>query len=171
MRGRGQGLVAPPRSGRPKRRGLCIALAALLIPVATTSIARQDALSLLPRSGDQGELAGGHYLAAVTRPMELASLEAADELLARTEHVVAERHRVRDALLDAGYDVPESGANFLWLPLGDRSAAFAEAAAEAGVILRNFTGDGTRVTIGDPHENDRFLAFATGPGRALAGLA
>lgn len=107
----------------------------------------------------------------IAQKAAVASLEAADELLARTEHVVAERHRVRDALLEAGYDVPESGANFLWLPLGDRSAAFAEAAAEAGVILRNFTGDGTRVTIGDPHENDRFLAFATGPGRALAGIA
>ncbi len=106
----------------------------------------------------------------IAQKAAVASLAAADELLARTEGVVAERRRVRDALLGAGYDVPRSGANFLWLPLGDRSAAFAEAAAEAGVILRNFTGDGTRVTIGDPHENDHFLAFATGPGRTLAGI-
>ncbi len=78
MRGRVPGPVAPPHSARPKRRCLRIVLAALLIPVATTSIARQDALSLLPGSGEQGELGGGHYLAAVTRPMELVSLEAAD---------------------------------------------------------------------------------------------
>ncbi|MEU5841322.1 histidinol-phosphate transaminase [Rhodococcus sp. NPDC047139] len=101
----------------------------------------------------------------------VASLEAANELLTRTDGVVAERQRVRNALVDAGYEMPPSAANFLWLPLGERSAAYAEAAAEAGVILRNFTGEGTRVTIGDPHENDLFLHFATGQGRALAGLA
>lgn len=100
----------------------------------------------------------------------VASLAAANELLARTEGVVAERERVHAALVEAGYEVPASAANFLWLPLGERSAAFSEAAAEAGVVLRNFTGEGTRVTIGDPHENDLFLDFATGQGRALAGI-
>lgn len=100
----------------------------------------------------------------------VASLAAATELLARTEGVVAERERVHAALVEAGYEVPTSAANFLWLPLGERSAAFFEAAAEAGVVLRNFTGEGTRVTIGDPHENDLFLDFATGQGRALAGI-
>ncbi|WP_241383355.1 histidinol-phosphate transaminase [Rhodococcus sp. CH91] len=107
---------------------------------------------------------------ALAQRAAVASLEAANELLARTEGVVAERERVRSALLDAGYDVPASASNFLWLPLGERSTAFADAAAEAGMVLRNFTGEGTRVTIGDPHENDLFLAFATGQGRALAGI-
>lgn len=99
----------------------------------------------------------------------IASLAAAQELLARTDGVVAERERVHEVLIEAGYDVPVSNANFVWLPLGDRSERFSDAAAEAGVILRNFTGEGTRVTIGDPHENDLFLAFATGPGREIAG--
>lgn len=100
----------------------------------------------------------------------VASLGAANELLARTEGVVVERERVHAALVDAGYEAPASAANFLWLPLGERSAAFSEAAAKAGVVLRNFTGEGTRVTIGDPQENDLFLDFATGQGRALAGI-
>ncbi|UYP19218.1 histidinol-phosphate transaminase [Rhodococcus sp. Z13] len=100
----------------------------------------------------------------------IASLAAAPELLARTDGIVAERERVHAALTAAGYEVPESNANFLWLPLGERSAAFADAAAEAGVVLRNFTGEGTRVTIGDPHENDLFLDFATKQGREVAGI-
>ncbi|WP_132472536.1 histidinol-phosphate transaminase [Rhodococcus sp. SMB37] len=101
----------------------------------------------------------------------IASLGAAGELLARTDGIVAERERVRDALLEAGYSVPPSEANFVWLPLGENSAAFTAAAVEAGVILRNFTGEGTRISIGDPHENDLFLAYATGTGREIAGVA
>jgi len=78
MRGRGQRFAAPPRSRRRKTPGLRLTLVALIMPLATTSIARQDALSLLPRSGEQREYGGGHYLAAVAQPLELASLEAAD---------------------------------------------------------------------------------------------
>ncbi|MEE2031183.1 histidinol-phosphate transaminase [Rhodococcus chondri] len=107
---------------------------------------------------------------SVAQKAAIASLAAAGELLARTDGVVAERSRVQNTLLDAGYVVPPSGANFLWLPLGGRSAPFSEAAAEAGVVLRNFTGEGCRVTIGDPHENDLFLSFATSRGREIAGL-
>jgi histidinol-phosphate aminotransferase len=60
----------------------------------------------------------------VAQAAAIASLAAADELLARTDSVVAERNRVRDALLDAGYDVPESAANFVYLPLrSGRSAS------------------------------------------------
>jgi len=100
----------------------------------------------------------------------IASLEAAAELLDRTDGVVAERERVRAALVAAGYDVPASYANFVWLPLGAAAAAYTDAAAEAGVVLRGFAGDGVRVSIGDVHENDLFLSFATGAGRACAGL-
>jgi histidinol-phosphate aminotransferase len=57
-------------------------------------------------------------------------------------------------------DVPSSQANFVWLPLGDRSAAFAAACEKQGVIVRPFQGDGVRVTIGTPAENDAFLTAA-----------
>ncbi|MEU0544891.1 histidinol-phosphate transaminase [Nocardia sp. NPDC005978] len=93
----------------------------------------------------------------------IASLEAKHELLERTDAVVAERDRIRDALLAAGYRVPASEANFVWLPLGEQSVAFGEASAAAGVLVRPYGADGVRVTAGDPHENDLFLAFATDP--------
>ncbi|MFD4368989.1 histidinol-phosphate transaminase [Rhodococcus sp. NPDC058521] len=100
----------------------------------------------------------------------IASLEASDELLARTDGVIAERERVRDALIAAGYDVPQTAANFVYLPLEERSGAFGAASAEAGVLVRPYGDDGVRVTIGDAHENDAFLAFATkDEARTLAG--
>lgn len=96
----------------------------------------------------------------VAQRAAIASLEASDELLARTDTVIAERERVRDGLIAAGYDVTPSESNFIWLPMAERSPGFAAAAAEAGVILRAYGNDGVRVTIGDPHENDAFLKFA-----------
>ena len=91
----------------------------------------------------------------------IASLHARSELLHRTHAVVDERERVRVALLAAGYEVPLSEANFVWLPLGDKSTDFGTRSAEAGSLVRPYGTDGVRVTIGDPHENDHFLAFAT----------
>lgn len=65
----------------------------------------------------------------------------------------------------AGYEVPESNGNFLWLPLSERTAAFAAAAEAAGVLVRAFVTEGVRVTVVDDEvENDTFLTFATGPG-------
>lgn len=95
----------------------------------------------------------------------VASLDARGELLARTDDVVAERDRVTAALQAAGYPLAASQANFVWLALGDRSLAFAEDCADAGVLVRPFAGEGVRVTVGDPAENDAFLRFATGWGR------
>jgi histidinol-phosphate aminotransferase len=90
----------------------------------------------------------------------IASLDVEDELMARCRAIVAERRRVSEALLAAGYAVPDSQANFVWLPLGARTAALAEHCAERKVIVRPFDGDGARVTIGEPEENDAFLAAA-----------
>ncbi|NNH74128.1 histidinol-phosphate transaminase [Nocardia uniformis] len=91
----------------------------------------------------------------------IASLQARHELLERTNAVVAERDRMRAALEAVGYRVADSHANFLWLPLGDRSAEYGEASADAGVLIRPYGTDGVRITAGDPHENDLFLRFAT----------
>jgi histidinol-phosphate aminotransferase len=99
----------------------------------------------------------------IAQAAAIASLEARHELLDRTDNVIIERGRIRDALLAAGYRVPPSESNFVWLPLGARSVEFGEASAEAGVLVRPYATDGVRVTIGDPHENDQFLRFATDP--------
>ena len=90
----------------------------------------------------------------------IASLAAESELLERVELVVKERDRVRHELLGQGWTVPPTEANFVWLPLGDRSADFAAACDAAGVSVRPYAPDGVRVTIADPEANDAFLAAA-----------
>lgn len=101
-------------------------------------------------------------VSAVAQAAALACLEPAaeKELSDRVAQVVAERARVTKRLAALGLQVPDSQANFLWLPLGDRSAEFAKDCERQGVILRAFPGAGVRVTIGAPHENDAFLATA-----------
>jgi histidinol-phosphate aminotransferase len=99
-------------------------------------------------------------VSSLAQAAALASLDAAEELMARVAQVVAERSRVRDGLIAAGYPIPETQANFVWLPLGEQTAAFAEHALAGKVVVRPFVGDGARVTIGTPEENDAFLAAA-----------
>jgi histidinol-phosphate aminotransferase len=97
---------------------------------------------------------------ALAQVAAMASLDAEDELMVRCRAIVAERIRVRGELLALGYEVPESQANFVWLPLGERTAAFNEHCLAHKVVVRAFAGEGARVTIGEPDENDAFLAAA-----------
>ncbi|MGH3787249.1 MAG: histidinol-phosphate transaminase [Pseudonocardiaceae bacterium] len=90
----------------------------------------------------------------------LASLDVEDELLARCRAMAAERDRVRAELVAMGYPVPYSQTNFLWLPLGERTAAFTDHCLEHKIVVRPFASDGARVTIGHPAENATFLATA-----------
>lgn len=97
---------------------------------------------------------------SVSQAAAVASLEAADELLARTDALVAERARVAGALREAGYTLPATQANFVWLPLGPRTTDFVQQAASERLVVRPFAPDGVRVTIGAPEENDALLRFA-----------
>ena len=96
----------------------------------------------------------------VSQAAAIASLDAADELLARTDAVVAERTRVSDALRAAGFTPPPSQANFVWLPLGPRTPDFVTQAANARLVVRPYGTDGVRVSVGAPEENDALLRFA-----------
>jgi histidinol-phosphate aminotransferase len=97
----------------------------------------------------------------ISQAAAIASVQAADELLARTEAVVDERRRVSAALENLGYTVPPSQANFVWLPLAEQTADFsAQAAAQARVLVRSYGNEGARVSIGAPEENDALLGFA-----------
>ncbi|WP_315772150.1 histidinol-phosphate transaminase [Rhodococcoides kroppenstedtii] len=99
-------------------------------------------------------------VSSVAQSAAIASLAASDELLSRTEIVVAERARLRDGLREVGYQVADSFANFVWLPLGAASGTFSADATDARILVRAYGDDGVRVTVGDPHENDAFLDFA-----------
>jgi histidinol-phosphate aminotransferase len=97
---------------------------------------------------------------AVAQAAALAALRQVDEMRRRCDLVIAERDRVLTAIRKVLPDVPDSQANFVWLPLGPRSKAFAAACEQRGVIVRAFPEDGVRVTIGTPAENDAFLSVA-----------
>lgn len=90
----------------------------------------------------------------------VASLAAGPELAQRVEWVVRERTRVRGELLAQGWTLPPSAANFVWLRLGAHALSFAAACAQAGIRVRAYDGEGTRISIGGQEANDAFLAVA-----------
>ncbi|HUY25479.1 MAG TPA: histidinol-phosphate transaminase [Candidatus Saccharimonadales bacterium] len=100
-------------------------------------------------------------LTATAQAGALAALELEPQLMAQVGKTVAERERVQAALDRAGYTVPRSQANFIWLPLGAQSLGFAGRCGSAGISIRCFADEGVRVTIGTPAENDRFLEIAS----------
>ncbi len=90
----------------------------------------------------------------------IASLDAFDELQARVDGLVAERDRVLAALREQGWELPDSQANFVWFPLGERTAEFAAACEEAGLVVRPYGDDGVRVTVAETEANDLLLGVA-----------
>ncbi len=103
-------------------------------------------------------------VSSVAQAAALAALQEESVVRERVATVVAERVRCLSALRDLGWDVPDSQANFVWLPLGEAAADFAAACASAGVAVRAFPGEGVRVTVAEPEATDRVLAVAAGAG-------
>jgi histidinol-phosphate aminotransferase len=72
--------------------------------------------------------------------------------------IISERERVVSELEAAGWQLFPTQANFVYLELGDRTDGIYVELERRGVVTRPFVGEGIRVTIGTPAENDRFLA-------------
>lgn len=97
----------------------------------------------------------------VAQAAAVAALGATDDVLARCAEVNRERTRLSDGLHDAGFSVPESHANFLWLPMAD-ATAFARYCLDSGIAICTPPGSGgARITIGNRVQNDAFLQIAT----------
>lgn len=96
----------------------------------------------------------------ISQAAAVASVHAVDELLTRTDAVVAERIRVSAALRDVGFSVPPSQASFVFLVLGAHSADFVEQAANAGIVVRAAGSYGVPVTLSTSGDNDALLRFA-----------
>ncbi len=95
----------------------------------------------------------------------LASIDAMPELMERVQGIVAERARVVAALTADGWNMPDAQGNFVWIAAGDRTAELVShfGAQPRPILVRPFAGEGVRLTIGTPEENDAALS-------ALAGL-
>jgi histidinol-phosphate aminotransferase len=104
----------------------------------------------------------------VAQAAALASLEevAEKQLAERVAELVAERGRVSAELRALGYAVPESQANFVWLPDGPPAegavdaVAFAAGCEQRGLLVRAFAGSGVRITVSTEAENDLLLSAA-----------
>ncbi len=99
-------------------------------------------------------------VSGVAQAAALASLAAEDELLARVDAVVAERARVLSQLAEDGWRVPDAQGNFVWLAAGAKTGALAtylEGRAPS-ILVRPFSGEGVRITVGSPQENDHLVA-------------
>lgn len=95
---------------------------------------------------------------AVALPFTVSSVAEAAAVAAldawpRQREVVAGLVARRDAfsarLRAAGIEVPTSHANFVWLPQWQVPAAFTAELADRRVTVREFPGDGVRITIGE----------------------
>jgi len=94
---------------------------------------------------------------ALAQRAAVESLRLERQLLDRVSETVAERERVLEAVRRAGWDVPETEANFFWLALGRDTVPFVDAAHDAGLLVRGFVGEGVRVTIAEPEANDAVI--------------
>jgi histidinol-phosphate aminotransferase len=94
----------------------------------------------------------------------IASLDAEPQLFDRVAELVKARDGLAVGLRDLGFDVPDAQGNFVWLPGGSLTQAYAAAFAHAGVAVRPFASgsdwDGLRITVGEPEANTRVLEVA-----------
>jgi histidinol-phosphate aminotransferase len=94
---------------------------------------------------------------AIAQAAGIAAIDAEAEIGERVEAILAERSRVAAALIAAGWELPDTQANFVYLPIGARTDDVYLGLERRGVVTRPFSGEGIRVTISTPDENDRFL--------------
>lgn len=99
-------------------------------------------------------------VSSVAERAAVASLNHLEDVMERVDTVVSERQRVVQGLTEAGWRIPQTEANFVWLPLGERTPAFLAAAEAQALSVRGFGTEGVRVTIGEVEANTRFLQLA-----------
>lgn len=88
----------------------------------------------------------------------MAAIDSIDLIQARVERILGERARVIASLVSDGWSLPDAQANFVYLPLGERTDVIYLGLEKRGVVTRPFSNEGIRVTIGNVEQNTRFLA-------------
>jgi histidinol-phosphate aminotransferase len=101
-------------------------------------------------------------VSALAQQAATTSLDAQDEMRARVRTVTTERDRLLLLLHAAGYDIPDSQANFLWLRCTNETREQLVADfREAGILVRGYARDGIRISLAGKEANDRVLALLT----------
>jgi histidinol-phosphate aminotransferase len=90
----------------------------------------------------------------------VASLEHEIELFKRVDEVIADRIWFESELEKLGFILPPSQANFVWIPLGERTEEFAKRSEGIAVSIRPFPGEGVRISIGERQALERVIELA-----------
>jgi histidinol-phosphate aminotransferase len=90
----------------------------------------------------------------------VASLEHEAELFTRVDEVIAERTWFESELTKLGFKLPSSQANFVWIPLGERTEEFTLRSEGIAVSIRPFPGEGVRISIGERPALERVIELA-----------
>ena len=94
---------------------------------------------------------------ALAQAAAIAAIDAEGEIGERVANILSERARVIAELSATGWHLPDAQANFVYLPVGERTDEIYLGLERRGVVTRPFPDEGIRVTISTPPENDRFL--------------
>src|SRR5690625_7396028 len=76
---------------------------------------------------------------SLSQQAAIASLKDVDPVMVRAKYIAAARDEFIAGLREQGWWVPDSQANFVWLPLGERSTAFENACVLESLAYRNIT--------------------------------
>ncbi len=99
-------------------------------------------------------------ISIVAQAAVLASLEAEQHLLDRVGALIVARDLLVAGLRDRRFEIPDAQGNFVWLPAGEHTLAYAETFAASGLVVRPFAGEGLRISVGEPEANARLLEVA-----------
>lgn len=75
----------------------------------------------------------------------------------RVQEVIELRSWFTEQLRKQGHQIPTSAANFVWLASGPDTDRLTADLADAGVSVRTYSGEGIRITIGEPQGLERVL--------------
>jgi histidinol-phosphate aminotransferase len=93
----------------------------------------------------------------------IATAALREPRLGDVETTIAERERMRSALVAAGHECEPTATNFVYVPTQE---PLAERLEEQGIVVRSFPG-AVRITVRRPSENDMLLrALGAKPGAA-----
>ena len=129
------------------------ALAGARIGYAVADSAVVDALQLVRLP---------YHLSSISQAVALAALAHEAELLAHVDELKRQRDRISEVLVDLGYVVLPSDANFVLFGGLDDQAGTWQHLVDRGVLIRDVRLPGyLRVTAGTEQETDAFLEAIT----------
>jgi histidinol-phosphate aminotransferase len=94
-------------------------------------------------------------ISSAAQAAAMAALGHLPEMQSRIDSIVAERHRMADALRALGATVVEGQGNFIWVPVGKLAQHVKDSLARYNVLVHASVPFGVRITVGTSKDTDR----------------